>query len=86
MTHFQVTIQIPLEYNLNDGELKRKSIEPEKFKQTQDELLKDYHGVNTSNVPIHGAWINPTTKQIFLDKNVAYNAVIELIKKGLKNR
>ena len=32
MTHFHVTIQIPLEYNLNEGESERKYIEPEKFK------------------------------------------------------
>ncbi|VVB83676.1 Uncharacterised protein [uncultured archaeon] len=74
MTHFKVDIQLPINFNLEDGGGK---IPEESFFDTYEELLKMAGGINTTNTPIIGSWINPNNKKRYNDKTVVYTILID---------
>ncbi|MFA5176204.1 MAG: hypothetical protein WC413_03015 [Candidatus Nanoarchaeia archaeon] len=74
MTHFKVDIQLPLNFNPEEGGGK---ISEELFLQTHDELLKIAGGIHTSNSPIFGSWINPEDKRVYNDKTVVYTVLVD---------
>ena len=73
MTHFKVDIQLPLTFNPEDGGGK---IPEEYLHQTYEELLAIAGGINTSNTPIIGSWINPDNKNRYNDKMVVYTVLV----------
>lgn len=74
MTHFKIDIQLPLNYNLEDGGGK---IPEEFFFETYEELLKLAGGINTANTPILGSWINPSDKRRYNDKSIVFTVLVE---------
>lgn len=74
MTHFKVDIQIPLKYNPEDGGEK---IPEEFYFKTYEELLKIAGGINTTNTPIIGSWINPDNKVRYNDSSVVYTILVD---------
>lgn len=74
MTHFKVDIQLPLKYNPKNGEEK---ISAELFHETYEELLKLAGGINTSNTPVMGSWINPSSQIRYNDKMVVFTVLVE---------
>ena len=74
MTHFKVDIQLPLNFNPEDGGGK---IPEEFFFDTYEELLKLAGGINTTKTPIFGSWINPDTKKRYNDSAVVYTILID---------
>ncbi len=81
MSHIQVIIQLPLEYNLLPRQTKREKVEEIKFLETYNELFDMAGGVSTSTLPITGAWKNPRTGNKIDDQCVVYNIVIECLDK-----
>ncbi len=77
MTHFQVTIQLPLRYNLISPNIVGEKIEQSKFKETYDELLKIGGGITINPTPFHGAWIEPKSGIQHDDENVVWSMLIE---------
>ena len=76
MTHFKVDIQLPLNYNPEDGNTKGEDIPAEIFLVTYEDLLAIGGGINTTNVPIIGSWIHPESKKRYNDKSVVYTVII----------
>lgn len=74
MTHFKVDIQLPLNFNSEDGGGK---IPEEYFFHTYEELLKLANGINTTNIPVIGSWINPNNKKRYNDKSVVYTILVD---------
>lgn len=74
MTHFKVDIQLPLKFNPEDGGGK---ILEEFYFETYEELLKLAGGINTTNTPIIGSWINPQNKKRYNDSSVVYTILVE---------
>lgn len=74
MTHFRIDIQLPLNFNKEDGGGK---IPEEHFFNTYEELLKLANGISTSNNPIDGSWINPSTKTRYDDKSILFTVVVD---------
>lgn len=74
MTHFKVDIQLPLKFNPEDGGGK---IPEEFYFETYEELLKLAGGINTTNTPIIGSWINPKNKKRYNDSSVVYTLLVE---------
>ncbi len=52
MTHFKVDIQLPLNFNSEEGGEK---IPEEFFFETYEDLLKLAGGINTTNTPVIGS-------------------------------
>ncbi len=82
MTHYNIEIQIPTQYN-PDKNNNRKDIEQFKFHRTYYEILETFGGVNTRDSPINGAWKNPQDNKKYFDKNISYNVLVET--KGQKD-
>ena len=74
MTHFKIDIQLPLCFNKEDGGAK---IPEEFYFEAYEELLKLAGGINTTNTPILGSWINPSNKKRYDDKCVVYTILVE---------
>lgn len=74
MTHFKVDIQLPLNFNPEEGGGK---IPEESFLVTYEDLLKLAGGINTTNTPILGSWINPSDKRRYDDKCVVYTVLVD---------
>ncbi|MBI2628834.1 hypothetical protein HYW74_02015 [Candidatus Pacearchaeota archaeon] len=74
MTHFKIDIQLPLNFNPEDGGEK---VPEEFFFETYEDLLKLAGGINTSNIQIIGSWINPHDKKRYNDKSVVYTILVD---------
>src|SRR3989344_8793799 len=74
MTHFKVDIQLPLCFNSEDGGGK---IPEEFYFDTYESLLKLAGGINTTNTPVMGSWINPDNKKRYNDQSVVYTVLVD---------
>jgi len=74
MTHFKIDIQLPLNFNKEDGGEK---IPEEFFFDTYEHLLKLAGGISTNNTPIIGSWINPSTKKRYDDKTIVFTILLD---------
>ena len=74
MTHFKVDIQLPLNFNQEDGGGK---IPEENFFDTYEELLSKVGGISTNNTPILGSWIHPKTNRRYNDKSIVFSVIVE---------
>jgi len=77
MTHFKVDIQLPIKYNIVDGDLTREKVPDISFKRTYDELLEMMSGIHTSNMAIMGSWVCPETKQVYHDESIVFSVLVE---------
>lgn len=77
MTHFQVTIQLPLRYNSIEINTQRKKIEEYKFKETYNELLSIVGGITINPNPFQGTWIDPTTSVRYDDENIVWSMLVD---------
>lgn len=77
MTHFQVSIQLPLKYNPSEENAERKNIEEVKFIQTYNELLDMIGGISINQTPIKGAWVDPTNGIRYDDENRLFSVLVE---------
>jgi len=74
MTHFRIDIQLPLKFNKEDGGGKI----PEIFYfETYEDLLNLVGGINTTNTPVMGSWINPANKKRYDNRCVVYTILVE---------
>ena len=71
MTHFQITIQLPLKYN--NGE----KIEESKFKETYEEVLDITGGITINPRPLQGAWIDPNDGIRYDDETITFSVLID---------
>ncbi len=76
MTHFKVDIQIPIEYNLQKGENKRRKIPISDFYETYCELRNIVGGVHFNTTPVIGSWISPK-KEIYDDELYVFTVIVE---------
>lgn len=77
MTHFQVTIQLPLKYNPTESNPEGGKIEESKFKETYNELLDIVGGITINPTPFQGAWIDPNSGIKYDDQNVVWSVLVE---------
>ena len=77
MTHFQITIQLPLKYNSSESDPLGKKIEESKFKQTYDELLSLVGGITINPMPFQGTWVDPCTGVRYDDENVVWSVLVD---------
>ena len=74
MTHFKIDIQLPLNFNSEDG---GGLISEESFFKTYEELLEMVGGINTTKSPVMGSWICPKTKKRYNDKSILFTIIVE---------
>ena len=77
MTHFQITIQLPLKYNATENSAERMKIEEYKFKETYDELLVIARGITINPIPLQGTWVNPSNGIRYDDENLMWSVLVE---------
>lgn len=74
MTHFKIDIQLPLDYNLEDG---GGLIPEDYFFEVYERLLEIAGGISTNKDPIVGSWINPESKIRYNDKTIVFTVLVE---------
>lgn len=77
MTHFKIDIQLPQNFNPEEGEVAGQEVPKLLIRQTYTELLELAGGINTTNEPIMGSWICPKTKKTYHDKSIVFSVLLE---------